>query len=211
MDVMFAMSNGECQEITGFLLARLDGSSRIMIQILLLLLASTLVDAHAIVGGPTNWTPTVDGPRARWGHATASLGNGKVLMYGGFGMKGKGPLSETYIFALSTNEKTGEETGTWTNHQLRAGEQQQLNDNVLNNVIGNDQKGIKAWMSKHKITSNNGTLEMLSKIGVECPDDMSDLDDEDVEAICSTLKKISAKRFRNALLQKTRDTHGNKE
>ena len=43
-------------------------------------------------------------------------------------------------------------------------------------------------------------LQVMSEIGIEHPDDMSELDDDDVEAICSTLTKIGAKRFQRTLL-----------
>ena len=58
------------------------------------------------------WAPTTDGPSARIGHAMSSLGNGKVLMYGGTNQNGT--LNDAFIFALSINETTGDETGTWT-------------------------------------------------------------------------------------------------
>ena len=59
------------------------------------------------------WTKTADGPYPRQGHAMSSLGNGKVLMYGGSAGDDRN-FNDAYIFSLSTNEKTGEETGTWT-------------------------------------------------------------------------------------------------
>ena len=52
----------------------------------LLLLVSTLVDAHSNFTGVivANWTEVVDGPSARDDHAMAPLSEGRVLMYGGY-------------------------------------------------------------------------------------------------------------------------------
>jgi hypothetical protein len=63
------------------------------------------------------WTRTADGPSARENHAMSSLGNGKVLMYGG--NNGNSDLfNDAWIFTLSSNEKNGKETGTWTQTQI---------------------------------------------------------------------------------------------
>ena len=70
---------------------------------------------------------------------------------------------------------------------------------ALKNVTTHSSNGasaISVWLSKHKITKNDEMLQVMSEIGIEHPDDMSELDDDDVEAICSTLTKIGAKRFR---------------
>ena len=62
--------------------------------------------AAAAVG---KWTPTKDGPSARYDHAMATLGDGRVLMYGGYGGNS---LKDAWIFELSPflnidNEKNG--------------------------------------------------------------------------------------------------------
>ena len=57
-----------------------------------------------------------------------------------------------------------------------------------------------AWFRKQKIVSDGETLRVMSEIGVERSKDLAELDEEDVNAICATLKKISAKRFRRALI-----------
>ena len=43
------------------------------------------------------------------------------------------------------------------------------------------------------------TLRILDELGVEAPGDMNELDDGDINIVCSTLKKLLAKRFRKAL------------
>ena len=60
-----------------------------------------------------NWTQTVDGPSARVGHALSSLGNDKVVLYGGFNANIHFALNDAYIFSLFTNEENGEEKGAW--------------------------------------------------------------------------------------------------
>lgn len=57
-----------------------------------------------------------------------------------------------------------------------------------------------AWFRKQKIVSDGETLRVMSEIGVERSKDLAELDEEDVNAICATLKKIGAKRFRRALI-----------
>ena len=57
-----------------------------------------------------------------------------------------------------------------------------------------------SWFRKQKIVSDGETLRVMSEIGVERSKDLAELDEEDVNAICATLKKIGAKRFRRALI-----------
>lgn len=57
-----------------------------------------------------------------------------------------------------------------------------------------------SWFRKQKIVSDGETLRVMSEIGVERSKDLAELDEEDVNAICATLKKIGAKRFRCALI-----------
>jgi hypothetical protein len=61
------------------------------------------------------------------------------------------------------------------------------------------QQLLKDWFSEHKIPLTDETIQILNEIGVENQSDMKELDDDDVNNVCSTLKKLQAKRFRKAL------------
>ena len=62
------------------------------------------------------WTRVADGPSIRYEHAMASLGDGRVLMYGGSGGSGH-PLNDASIYtpsSSSSSDGNGEAGGTWT-------------------------------------------------------------------------------------------------
>jgi hypothetical protein len=76
-----------------------------------------------------------------------------------------------------------------------------MNNNDGDNDGGATDDAVSAWLREHEISSSVETLNAMREIGVVDPYDLSELDEDDVNAICVTLKKISAKRFRRALAQ----------
>ena len=85
-----------------------------------------------------------------------------------------------------------------------------MNNNDGDNDGGATDDAVSAWLREHEISSSVETLNAMREIGVVDPYDLSELDEDDVNAICVTLKKISAKRFRCAILniQKESTTGG---
>ena len=58
---------------------------------------------------------------------------------------------------------------------------------------------INKWLAENKIKSN--ISPDLDAFGAEDPEDLVDLEDDDVKYLCSKLKKLEAKRFQKALLK----------
>ena len=73
------------------------------------------------------------------------------------------------------------------------------NNDDADSDVGPTNDAISAWFDEHDVSSSAATLTAMHEIGVVNPNDMSELDEDDVNVICATLKKISAKRFRRAL------------
>ena len=58
---------------------------------------------------------------------------------------------------------------------------------------------LKEWFSECNIPLTDETFQILDKIGVENSADMKELDDDDINNVCSTLQNSQAKRLRKAL------------
>ena len=50
---------------------------------------------------------------------------------------------------------------------------------------------LSKWFEDNRIPLSDETFNILNEIGVEAPVDLKDLDSEDIENICSTLKKVT--------------------
>ena len=58
---------------------------------------------------------------------------------------------------------------------------------------------LKEWFSECNIPLTDETFQILDEIGVENSADMKELDDDDINNVCSTLQNSQAKRLRKAL------------
>ena len=61
------------------------------------------------------------------------------------------------------------------------------------------QKLLDEWFSERNIPLTDETKQILDDIGVESPSDLKELDDDDINSVCKTLKKLQAKRLKKAL------------
>lgn len=60
---------------------------------------------------------------------------------------------------------------------------------------------LSKWFEDNRIPLSDETFNILNEIGVEAPVDLKDLDSEDIENICSTLKKLQVVRFKKAVVE----------
>ena len=58
---------------------------------------------------------------------------------------------------------------------------------------------MEAWLQEQKINSD-GIAEAIDDFGAVDPSDLVELDDDDLEQLCSQMKKLEAKRFRSAVV-----------
>ena len=55
------------------------------------------------------------------------------------------------------------------------------------------------WFDANRITMGENSMVILNDIGVEETNDLLELDHDDLELICLSMKKIQAKRFKAAI------------
>ena len=63
----------------------------------------------------------------------------------------------------------------------------------------NAESALMQWFDANRITMGENSMVILNDIGVEDTNDLLELDHDDLELICSSMKKIQAKRFKAAI------------